>query len=172
MSVCSGETPLIEDLLEEATNTDTEPASLGTVRLRLTLPEDLAHFWRNLELAFFDAAAAGHATSDVPSFVAFLVASTLATWRGQVHLPAYGDIYLRGGALQPHQPLRALPPRPRPRKQRPPPHRDRTNTPRPDLDGQRLPRHPVSTRPSESTSRARSSFARARATLSGRGASR
>jgi hypothetical protein len=66
-----------------------EVSSLGTVPLRLTLPEDLASFWCDLEVLHADAGfPAG-------SFVGFLVASTLAIWRGMAKLSAYGDIYLR-----------------------------------------------------------------------------
>jgi len=66
-----------------------EVPSLGTVPLRLTLPEDLAAFWCDLEIL--------HADANFPagSFIAFLVATTLATARGMTKLPAYGDIYLR-----------------------------------------------------------------------------
>jgi len=70
---------------------DDVPEALGTVPLRLTLPEDIAMFWRDLECLFADA---GTASCDL-SFVAFLVAATLANWRGVARLPAYGDIYLR-----------------------------------------------------------------------------
>jgi hypothetical protein len=68
-----------------------EVPSLGTVPLRLTLPEDLAKFWCDLEILHADAG------SPAGSFVAFLVASTLVTTRGMTKLPAYGDIYLRDG---------------------------------------------------------------------------
>jgi len=64
-------------------------ATLGTVPLRLTLPDDLAAFWSDLEVLHTDAG------SPAGSFVAFLVASTLDSWRGMTKLPAYGDIYLR-----------------------------------------------------------------------------
>jgi hypothetical protein len=66
-----------------------EVPSLGTAPLRLTLPEDLAAFWCDLEVL--------HADADFPmgTFIAFLVASTLVTTRGMTKLPAYGDIYLR-----------------------------------------------------------------------------
>lgn len=66
-----------------------DEVALGTVPLRLTLPDDLAAFWRDLEVL--------HADADYPmgTFVAFLVAASLETWRGFARLPAYGDIYLR-----------------------------------------------------------------------------
>jgi len=66
-----------------------DKGTLGTVPLRLTLPDDLAAFWCDLEIL--------HADADMPmgTFVSFLVASTLDTWRGLTKLPAYGDIYLR-----------------------------------------------------------------------------
>ncbi len=64
-------------------------ATLGTVPLRLTLPDDLAAFWCDLEVLHADAG------SPADSFVAFLVASTLDTALGMTKLPAYGDIYLR-----------------------------------------------------------------------------
>jgi len=66
-----------------------DDGTLGTVPLRLTLPDDLAAFWCDLEVL--------HADADFPmgTFIAFLVASTLDTWRGMSKLPAYGDIYLR-----------------------------------------------------------------------------
>jgi len=66
-----------------------DEATLGTVSLRLTLPHALAAFWCDLEVLHADAG------SPADSFVAFLVASTLDTWRGMTRLPAYGDIYLR-----------------------------------------------------------------------------
>ncbi len=88
-----------------------EVPSLGTVPLRLTLPDDLAAFWCDLEILHADEGTAscaptsedaargvrpldGKSVGDT-SFVAFLVASTLATARGMTRLPAYGDIYLR-----------------------------------------------------------------------------
>ena len=63
--------------------------ALGPVAIRLSLPEDLADFWRDLEVL--------HADVDDSSrtFVAFLVAAALHTWRGVSRLPAYGEIYLR-----------------------------------------------------------------------------
>lgn len=66
-----------------------EEPGLGTIALRLTLPEDLAPFWNQLEWL--------HANAGSPSgsFVAFLVAATLGSWRGHHASPAYGDIYLR-----------------------------------------------------------------------------
>jgi len=64
-------------------------STLGTVPLRLTLPDDLATFWCNLEVLHADAGF------PMGTFVAFLVASTLGTARGMTKLPAYGDIYLR-----------------------------------------------------------------------------
>jgi len=70
-------------------STSSNYATLGTVPLRLTLPDDLAAFWCDLELLHVDAG------SPADSFVAFLVASTLDTARGMTKLPAYGDIYLR-----------------------------------------------------------------------------
>lgn len=66
-----------------------EEDDLGCVPLRLTLPEDLASFWTRLEVLHVDA---GFPSG---SFVAFLVAATLQTWRGRHRAPAYGDIYLR-----------------------------------------------------------------------------
>jgi len=82
------------------TEPDTEPgpmsvsgssdeATLGTISLRLTLPDHLAAFWCDLEILHADAGF------PMGTFIAFLVASTLATWRGVTKLPAYGDIYLR-----------------------------------------------------------------------------
>lgn len=83
----------VADLAEVADLVRDSPMSVGvgTVRLRLTLPEDLATFWRELEAEYDDA----YATPGAPSFVAMLVASTLETWRGATRLPAYGDVYLR-----------------------------------------------------------------------------
>ncbi len=66
-----------------------EEAKLGTVPLRLTLPDDLAAFWCDLEILHADAGF------PMGTFVGFLVGSTLDTWRGTTRLPAYGDIYLR-----------------------------------------------------------------------------
>ena len=63
-------------------------ATLGIVPLRLTLPDDLAAFWCDLELLHADAGF------PMGTFVAFLVASTLDSWRGLTKLPACGDIYL------------------------------------------------------------------------------
>jgi len=66
-----------------------DEATLGTVSLRLTLPDDLAAFWCDLEILHTDAGfPAG-------TFIAFLVASKLDTALGMTKLPAYGDIYLR-----------------------------------------------------------------------------
>lgn len=75
--------------LPMSVSTSPDDATLGTVPLRLTLPDDLTAFWCDLELL--------HADAGLPmgSFVAFLVASTLDTMRGMTKLPAYGDIYLR-----------------------------------------------------------------------------
>jgi hypothetical protein len=66
-----------------------EEAELGTVPLRLSLPDDLAAFWCDLEILHADAGF------PMGTFVGFLVGSTLDTWRGTMRLPAYGDIYLR-----------------------------------------------------------------------------
>ncbi len=79
----------VSDRADQASASESEVPSLGTVPLRLTLPEDLAAFWCDLEVL--------HADAGFPSgsFVAFLVASTLHTARGMTKLPAYGDIYLR-----------------------------------------------------------------------------
>ncbi len=65
-----------------------EEATLGTVPLRLTLPDDLAAFCCDLEVL--------HADAGLPmgTFIAFLVATSLDTWRGFARLPAYGEIYL------------------------------------------------------------------------------
>ena len=62
---------------------------LGKVDLRLTLPDDLAAFWCDLELLHADAG------SPTDTFVAFLAHTSLDTWRGHARLPAYGEIYLR-----------------------------------------------------------------------------
>ncbi len=62
---------------------------LGTVPVRLSLHEDLADFWTQLEYLHADAG------SPSGSFVAFLVAATLESWRGRHRAWAYGDIYLR-----------------------------------------------------------------------------
>jgi hypothetical protein len=59
------------------------------VHVRLSLPEDLATFWTQLEYLHADAG------SPSGSFVAFLVAATLESWRGRHRAWAYGDIYLR-----------------------------------------------------------------------------
>ncbi len=54
-----------------------EPSSdgldLGNVPVRLTLPEDLATFWCQLELLHADAVVSSHCPE---SFIAFLVAAT------------------------------------------------------------------------------------------------
>jgi hypothetical protein len=63
--------------------------ALGTVPIRLSLPEDLAEFWRDLEVLHADAGESGG------TFIAFLVAAALASWRGVARLPAYGEVYLR-----------------------------------------------------------------------------
>ncbi len=68
-------------------DTDPDPA-LGTTTLRLSLPEDLATFWRELESAHAERLP-DH------TFVEFLVANALTAWRTPTSLPAYGDIYLR-----------------------------------------------------------------------------
>lgn len=87
------EQPAVPELAELADLVRDGPMSVGvgTVPLRLTLPEDLATFWRELEAEYDDA----YVRPGAPSFVAMLVASTLETWRGATRLPAYGDIYLR-----------------------------------------------------------------------------
>lgn len=63
--------------------------TLGRVDLRLTLPEDLASFWSELEVLHADAGFPGG------SFVAFVTRATLDVWRSHARSPAYGDIYLR-----------------------------------------------------------------------------
>lgn len=69
-----------------------EERHLGSVPLRLTLPEDLATFWTELEYLHAGVSMGG---SPSGSFVAFLVAATLARWPGRHGAPAYGDFYLR-----------------------------------------------------------------------------
>jgi len=66
----------------------TPEPDLGTTTLRLSLPEDLATFWRHLESAH---------TERLPdhTFIEFLVTNAFSTWRTPTPLPAYGDIYLR-----------------------------------------------------------------------------
>lgn len=63
--------------------------TLGRVDLRLTLPEDLASFWSELEVLHADAGFPGG------SFVAFITRATLDVWRAHARSPAYGHIYLR-----------------------------------------------------------------------------
>ena len=63
----------------------------GTVTLRLSLPEDLAHLWRQVEALYEDQLD----DDPNPTFVAFLVQESLRSWAGQAPLPAYGDVYLR-----------------------------------------------------------------------------
>lgn len=62
---------------------------LGRVDLRVTLPEDLASFWSELEVLHADAGFPGG------SFVAFITQAALDVWRAHARPPAYGDIYLR-----------------------------------------------------------------------------
>ena len=68
---------------------DPDPGpDLGTTTLRLSLPEDLATIWRELESAHAERLP-DH------TFVEFLVANALTAWRSPTSLPAYGHIYLR-----------------------------------------------------------------------------
>lgn len=67
---------------------DDDEVDAGTVRIRFSLPEDLAATWRELERL--------HASTDSPEpFVRFLVLAMLASWRGTAPTPAYADVYLR-----------------------------------------------------------------------------
>jgi len=88
--VFEGEIGCAEEGVSPMSVSEPEPGPmLGNVPLRLTLPEDLASFWCDLEVLHADA---GYPCE---SFVAFLVRATLDTWRCHTRLPAYGDIYLR-----------------------------------------------------------------------------
>ncbi len=81
--------PMSGRLVEAGEGDPGDTPDLGRVPIRLSLPEDLADFWRDLEVLHADADDTSH------TFVAFLVAAALQTWRGVSRLPAYGHIYLR-----------------------------------------------------------------------------
>lgn len=67
---------------------DTSEPDLGTVPLRLTLPEDLAALWRDLECLLREV-------DPEADLLSFLAVTTLRTWRGTAPKVAYHDIYLR-----------------------------------------------------------------------------
>lgn len=74
---------------EESDQAAVTGPDLGRVPLRMSLPEDLAAFWCDLELVHADAG------SPSGSFVAFLVAAALSSWRGMGRVGAYHHVYLR-----------------------------------------------------------------------------